>query len=604
MSAESTKRTINLRKDVALPDTWDLTVLYASDEAWEQDCHKFEQYIGEASQFTGNVGSDAASLLRVLSWLSETGQKAEKIMQYAFLQYATDGSNSEHQRKQSIAQQLMTRFAEATSFIEPEILAIDDTVITTWIEQPEFADYSVMVRKMLRNKDHILGPSEERILALQGEIGAKAQETFGALTNVDFSFGHIDTPEGRIPLTQSTYGYLMQHRDRQVRERAYRKFYKVFHSHRYTLASLYDASVKQDIFRAKVRSYPDSRSMFLHPDNVDASVYDNLIEAVHQSLGQLHRYYDLRRRVLQVPQLSHYDVYVPLVKGITVKHTYEEAVAVICEALAPLGSSYVDTLHEGLTSARWVDRYENKGKRSGAFSSGIYSGLPYILMNYQEDVLRDVFTLAHEGGHSMHSYYSAKHNPFSSYDYTIFEAEVASTFNEQLVAAHLLKHADSREMTAYILGKQIDDIVATLFRQTMFAEFELLVHQQVESGEPNTVDSLRALYRNLLKTYFGPEVKLYKMSDLEGLRIPHFYRAFYVYKYATGLSAAITLADQVMRGTEKDRDRYLAFLASGGSRYPIDSLRLAGADMTSGEPVLRALATFADLLDRFEQLML
>ena len=603
MSAESTKHTIVHRKNVPSEHTWDLSVLYASDEAWEQECQKFEEYIGEARQFIGLVGSDADTLLRVLSWLSEAGQIAERIMQYAFLQYTTDGSDSEHLRKQSIAQQLMTRFAEATSFIEPEILAIADQTINAWIEQPEFADYSVMLRKMLRNKDHILSPSEERILALQGEVGAKAQETFGALTNVDFAFGHIETPEGRIPLTQSTYGYLMQHHDRKVRERAYRKFYRVFHDHRYTLASLYDASVKQDIFRAKVRSYPDSRSMFLHPDNVDASVYDNLIEAVHQSLDQLHRYYDLRRRVLQLPTLAHYDVYVPLVKGITVRHTYEEAVEVICEALAPLGSSYVQTLHEGLTTARWVDRYENKGKRSGAFSSGIYSGLPYILMNYQEDVLRDVFTLAHEGGHSMHSYYSAKHNPFPSYDYTIFEAEVASTFNEQLVAAHLLKHADSRDMRAYILGKQIDDIVATLFRQTMFAEFELLVHQQVESGEPNTIDSLRATYRNLLKTYFGPDVKLYKVSDLEGLRIPHFYRAFYVYKYATGLSAAITLADQVMQGTAEDRDRYLAFLASGGSRYPIDSLKLAGADMTSGKPVQQALTTFADLLDQFEQLM-
>jgi oligoendopeptidase F len=333
-------------------------------------------------------------------------------------------------------------------------------------------------------------------------------------------------------------------------------------------------------------------------------VYDNLINAVHEALPQLHRYYALRRKLLGLKELAHYDVYVPLVEGVTVRHSYEEAVDVICEALAPLGDSYVATLKNGLTNERWVDRYENKGKRSGAFSSGIFSGYPYIMMNYKEDVLRDVFTLAHEGGHSMHSYHSSRNNPYPSYDYTIFEAEVASTFNEQLLADHLLKNAQSKEMQAYILGKQIDDVVATLYRQTMFAEFELLVHRQAEQGEPNTLSSLRTTYRNLLETYFGPEVKLLKTSDLEGLRIPHFYRAFYVYKYATGISAAITLADKVLHGTIEDRDRYLEFLKSGGSRYPMDALKVAGVDMTTEEPVRKALESFASLLDRFEQLML
>jgi oligoendopeptidase F len=305
-----------------------------------------------------------------------------------------------------------------------------------------------------------------------------------------------------------------------------------------------------------------------------------------------------------VDKLTHYDVYVPIVKGITVKHSYEEAVDVIGKALSPLGKDYVKTLQEGLTAARWVDRYENKGKRSGAFSSGIYSGYPYIMMNYKEDVLRDVFTLAHEGGHSMHSYYSARNNPFPSYDYTIFEAEVASTFNEQLLADYLVSHAESKEMVAYVLGKQIDDVVATLFRQTMFAEFEMLVHQQAEQGEPNTVASLRSTYRKLMEQYFGPNVKLFSLSDLEGLRIPHFYRAFYVYKYATGISAAITLAEKVLKGNEEDKNRYLEFLKSGGSRYPMDSLRLAGVDMSTPEPVEKALDTFTGLLDKFEALML
>ena len=604
MSAERNTTVILDRKDVPVEDTWDLTALYENDEAWETDCKWIEHEMDESARFQGKIGGSPASLLNVLNWLSKVGQKVERVMQYAFLHHATDGGDPVNQRRQSLAHQLMTRFSAATSFIEPEILAIDSNSISSWIEKPEFEEHRIMVEKMLRFKPHVLSADEERIMALQGEIGGKAQEVFGVLTNVDLDFGHIITNEGKIPLTQGTYAYLLQNPDRKVRERTYRKFYGVFDSHKQTLASLYDTSVKQDLFRAKVRSYPDSLSMFLFPDNVETSVYDNLINAVHEALPQLHRYYALRRKLLGLKELAHYDVYVPLVEGVTVRHSYEEAVDVICEALAPLGDSYVATLKNGLTNERWVDRYENKGKRSGAFSSGIFSGYPYIMMNYKEDVLRDVFTLAHEGGHSMHSYHSSRNNPYPSYDYTIFEAEVASTFNEQLLADHLLKNAQSKEMQAYILGKQIDDVVATLYRQTMFAEFELLVHRQAEQGEPNTLSSLRTTYRNLLETYFGPEVKLLKTSDLEGLRIPHFYRAFYVYKYATGISAAITLADKVLHGTIEDRDRYLEFLKSGGSRYPMDALKVAGVDMTTEEPVRKALESFASLLDRFEQLML
>ncbi|WP_422477171.1 oligoendopeptidase F [Pleomorphochaeta sp. DL1XJH-081] len=604
MSADAKKNIILERKDVSLENTWDLTALYVDDTQWEKDCERIESAIDGSTKFKGEIGKSSETLLGVLQWLSDIGKVAERIMQYAFLNHATDGGDPINQRRQSLAHQLMTRFSAATSFIEPEILAIETKKIDSWLDKPEYEDYRIMVRKMLRFKPHVLSPEEEKIMALQGEIGGKAQEVFSALTNVDLDFGHIVTEEGKIPLTQSTYGYLMQHHDRRVRERAYRKFYRVFDKHKNTIATLYDASIKQDLFRAKVRSYPDSRSMFLFPDKVDLSVYDNLVSAVHHALPQLHRYYEIRKKLLSVDKLTHYDVYVPIVKGITVKHSYEEAVDVIGKALSPLGKDYVKTLQEGLTVARWVDRYENKGKRSGAFSSGIYSGYPYIMMNYKEDVLRDVFTLAHEGGHSMHSYYSARNNPFPSYDYTIFEAEVASTFNEQLLADYLVSHAESKEMVAYVLGKQIDDVVATLFRQTMFAEFEMLVHQQAEQGEPNTVASLRSTYRKLMEQYFGPNVKLFSLSDLEGLRIPHFYRAFYVYKYATGISAAITLAEKVLKGNEEDKNRYLEFLKSGGSRYPMDSLRLAGVDMSTPEPVEKALDAFTGLLDKFEALML
>ena len=302
-------------------------------------------------------------------------------------------------------------------------------------------------------------------------------------------------------------------------------------------------------------------------------------------------------------KLAHYDVYVPLVPGVQKNTPYEEAVETIGEALAPLGKEYVSILKKGLTTDRWVDRYENKGKRSGAFSSGGYTGAPYILLNYKEDVLRDLFTVAHEGGHSMHSYYSARNNPYFHYDYTIFEAEVASTFNEQLVSKHLLENAEDKKTKAFILSKGLDDIVATLFRQTMFAEFEDITHRLSEEGVPLTVDLLRSEYRKLLELYFGPSVGFEEESDLEGLRIPHFYSSFYVYKYATGLSAAIALSQKVLNGGKKEKDDYLAFLKSGGSTYPIDSLRKAGVDMEKREPVEMALKHFTSLLDEFEALL-
>ncbi|HHU88286.1 MAG: oligoendopeptidase F [Sphaerochaetaceae bacterium] len=600
MSAE---KRIPLREEVALGDTWDLTHLYKSDEEWESDLKRVEGLIDEVVKFRGTLKESPSNFLALLKLIDQVGILIESISQYSFLLHAGDGSNSQNQRRQGLAMQLYTNFSSQTSFLNPEILSIDTEVINSWLEREEFKDYRVMVEKMLRYKPHVLTADEEKILALQGEVGRKSQDAFNTLTNVDFDFGSIITPEGKIPLTQSTFGYLLQSKDRKIRERAYRKFYGVFDKHKHTLAVLYEASVKQDIFGTKVRSYEDSRSKALFPDKVDVAVYDNLVSEVHNALPSLHRYYELRRRLLGVNKLAHYDVYVPLVGDIEVKHTYEEAVDVIVNAMAPLGEEYVSTIGKGLTTDRWVDRYENRGKRSGAFSSGTFSGPPYILMNYKEDVLRDVFTLAHEGGHSMHSYYSSANNPFSSYDYTIFEAEVASTFNEQLLADYMIKEAKEKELVAYILGKQIDDVVATLYRQTMFAEFEHLCHVKAEGGEPLTLDLLRSTYRGLLEQYFGPEVTLLKVSDLEGLRIPHFYRAFYVYKYATGISAAITLSEKVLNGGVKERDDYLNFLKSGGSRYPIEALKLAGVDMESPEPIKKALDTFSTLLDRFEALL-
>ncbi len=593
---------IPTRKEIATTDTWDLSSLYTDDTAWEADFQRFHEMIPQAADYKGTLGKSADALLLALDWFSHISLLCERLGNYAFLKYSADSGDTANQRRLGMISQAQTDFAAQMSYFDPEIQAIDDESLKAWLKDDRFSDYRAMLGKLVRFKPHVLTENEEKIMALQSEVGSVPHDTFHDLTNVDMDFGVIPTDEGELPLTQTTYSAFMMKPDRELRKQAYKQFYQAFDVHKHTLARLYEGSVKKDIFHAKVRNYPSAREAALFPDNVPVHVYDNLIQAVHDAFPILHRYYALRKKLLGVEKLAHYDVYVPLVKGIETHTPYDEAVQIVCGALAPLGEEYVKTIREGLTTQRWVDRYENKGKRSGAFSCGAYTGHPYILLNYKEDVLRDVFTLAHEGGHSMHSWYSVHNNPYPQYDYTIFEAEVASTFNEQLVAKYLLDNAKDDAMHAYIIGKQMDDIVATLFRQTMFAEFEMLVHAQVEAGEPITVEGLRKTYRSLLEAYFGPDMSLEDESDLEGLRIPHFYSAFYVYKYATGLSASIALSERVLNGTKDDRDRYIGFLKSGGSTYPIDSLRKAGVDMGTPEPVHQATALFGRLLDQFEQL--
>jgi oligoendopeptidase F len=446
----------------------------------------------------------------------------------------------------------------------------------------------------------VLSEAEEKLLALQDEANETAHKAFGALTDVDMEFGSLPTPEGERPLTHSSFQAFMENPDRGLREKAYVRFIGVFDTHKNTLAALLAGSVNLDIYKARARKFLSARAACLFPDDVPEAMYDNLISTVHKNLPSLHRYYDLRRRVLGLETLRMYDTKTPLVKDITWRHSYEEAAEIVLAALAPLGKEYTDTLRQGLFGG-WVDRYENKGKRSGAFSAGSYLGDPYMLLNFKDELLRDVFTLAHEAGHSMHSYYSVKNNPFQHYNYTIFEAEVASTFNEQLLCEYLDGHADSREFRAYLTGKRIDDIIATFFRQTMFAEFEHLCHKAAEEGRPLTLDSIRATYRRLLEEYFGPAMSVEEADELEALRIPHFYRAFYVYKYATGIAAAISLSRKVLAGGEEARQDYFGFLKSGGSRFPLESLRLAGVDMAGPQALQEAAQSFASLVDEFEK---
>jgi oligoendopeptidase F len=449
-------------------------------------------------------------------------------------------------------------------------------------------------------KPYTLSEKEERIFALQSESMGTPSKVFEQLTNVDLTFDNVNTPEGQKPLSNSTWSVFMQNPDREVRKDAYTKYYETYDAHKNTIASLYAGSVNQDVYMARARGYTSARQKALYKDNVPESVYDNLVDTIHANFTPLHSYYDIMKKALKVPDLRHYDVYTPLVKNIQKNTPFNEAVEIIREALSPLGTEYTDVLCNGLTHG-WVDKYENKGKRSGAFSCGCSKGYPYILTNYKEDIIRDVFTLAHEGGHSMHSWYSAHNNPIMQYNYTIFEAEVASTFNEQLVFQYMLKNATNKEEKTYLIDMRVGDILATLYRQTMFAEYELKTHQSVENGKPLTTDACRSIYNNLLKDYFGPEMIFEKTSDLEGLRIPHFYNAFYVYKYSTGISASLALAKRVTEGGKSEREDYFNFLKSGGSRYPIDSLKLAGVDMSSPAPVQEACTTFANLVNQLKQ---
>ncbi len=594
------KNTIPLRKDVPEKDKWDLSTLYKSDETWEAEFKTLPEYTEKLLKLKGKLAESSENLLSALKILAKFYEKIEMLDNYASLKHAADGGDSKAQNMEGRASMAYAEFSAKTSFLDPELMAIPEEKINAWIEQPEFRDYKIYIKKSLHFKPHTLSEAEEKILSLQSESARTASNAFSLLTNVDLQFGSIKVNGEEQPLTQSTYSVFMQNPDREIRKEAYKKFYKGFESHQNTIGALYGGSVSQDVFMARARNYDSTLAMRLYGDNVPKSVYMNLIETVHKNLPALHRFYALRKRVLGLKELRHYDVYVPLVKNVDCKTSYEEGVEICRKALSVLGEEYTNTLCDGLLNG-WVDRYENKGKRSGAFSSGVYRGYPYIMLNYKDDNIRDVFTMAHEGGHSMHSWYSKNNNPILQYNYTIFEAEVASTFNEELVFEYLLKNAKTPEMKNYLLAMRANDILATLHRQTMFAEFELKAHELVENGTPLSADVLRKIYRELLELYFGPDMVFEEESDLEGLRIPHFYGAYYVYKYATGISASLALAKRVTHGGAKEKEDYFNFLKSGGSRYPIESLKLAGVDMSSPEPVQSALDSFEDLVNQLEK---
>ena len=604
LKAKSKAKTLPPRSKVKREHQWNLASLFKSDAEWEATFKKWEQQIPGYEKFKGRLGDSAEMLSACLQFDTAIDRTGERLGTYAFLKAAEDQGDSEYQRMKGRYQHVATKAAEASSFIRPEIMAIPEKRMNEFLRARELAEWKVLLERILRYRPHTLGEKEEHLLAMQGQMSEASNQMFRQLTDADLKWPMIRNEKGeRVELGHSSFSAFLHSPKRAVRKEAFHTYYKQYDAHKNSIAAALNGSNQRDAYYAKARGYPSALAAALFHDKVPMSVYDNLIGAVHKNLPAVHRYYDLRRRAMKLRDIHMYDTYVPIFSDIDKRHTWDQAVKVVVEALEPMGAGYCVELKRGLTTARWCDRFPNAGKQSGAFSSGSYDAEPFILMNYQPDVLDHVFTLAHEAGHSMHSYYSAKHQPYQYYNYTIFVAEVASTFNEQLLLKHLIAKAKTKKEKAYLINHAIDEIRGTIIRQTMFAEFEKITHALVEGGEPLTVETLRREYRKLLDLYFGPDFAIDPELELECLRIPHFYRAFYVYKYATGLSAAIALSERVTNGGKRELEAYLGFLKGGCSKYPLDLLRDAGVDMETPEPVNAAMRRFGQLVEELDELV-
>ena len=595
-----TQNTIAKRELIADNNKWDLTLLFSSDQAWEDAYKTLEIKIKEYDVYPGTLHLSAHHLKEALVFDLSISRDMDHIYTYAHLKNDEDRTNANYMGMYQKAMTLYTKMSEAVSFLLPEIQSIDDATINAFMADPELADYAFHLEKCLRHKPHTLKKETERILAMATEVAHAPSEIFSQLDNADLKFGMIrDENKQEIELSHGNFTTFLMNPQRRIRKKAFFQYYKAYDDHKHTLAQALASSVKKDHFFAQARNFHSCRSASLFANNIPESVYDNLVQTVKANLEPLFTYLNFRKKALKKSELHIYDTYVPITEGINFHMTYEEAVDTCVKALAPLGKEYTDVLAQGL-SRGWVDRYENIGKRSGAYSSGCFDSPPYILLNYDPGNINSLYTLIHEAGHSMHSHYAKESQPYHYFEYTIFVAEVASTLNEVLLSHYLLgQYKDNPEMQAYILNREIDNIRATLFRQTMFAEFEAIVHDHAENNIPLTLESMAAECRALLDTWFGSSMVIDKELELEFLRIPHFYSAFYVYKYATGISAAIALANRIIHIGDEATQAYIDFLKLGGSLFPIDELNQAGVDMSTPEPVESAIVHFKNLVNRF-----
>lgn len=595
------KKTKN-RSDISKEYKWNIEDMYPDEESWKKDCAKALELAEDYKKFSGRLAESADTLLDAFQQKDKIWLIAERAYVYARMKRDEDNRVSLYQAMCDKSMAMLAKLSAATSFFTPELLSSPEEQILGFVkEKPELETYQFVIEEMFRLKSHVLSKEEEAIMAQFSELTSATNDIFGMINNADIKFGFITDEDGdKVEVTHGKYIGFLESPNRRVRKEAYEHMYDAYEKQKNTLATTYNYNTKSDVVMARLRKYPCAIEAALAGDNIPLSVYDNLIEVVNKSLPVMHRYVALRKKMLKLDNLHMYDVYVPLVERPKEDIPYEKALKMIEEALEPLGKDYIKRMKKGFESG-WVDVYENQGKTSGAYSFGSYDSMPYMLLNYQGK-LKDVFTVIHEMGHSMHSNYTRETQPFVYGGHSIFTAEVASTVNESLLMKHLLKKAKDDEEKKYLLNLYIEEFRTTLFRQTMFAEFEKLTHEAVESGEVLTAEWLSEQYAALNRKYFGEDVEYDDYIAMEWSRIPHFYNAFYVYKYATGYSAAAALSERILtEGREAQKD-YIEFLKSGESDYPIELLKLAGVDMSKPEPIEKAMRIFEDLIEQLEAL--
>lgn len=602
---EDSKTKKRLPKRAEIPDQykWRLEDLFATDELWEEEFRRVKTLLPQAEQYKGHLSESADRLLAALQLADEINRAVHKVYVYARMRKDEDNTCAKYQALSDRAQTLATQARSALAFLNPEILAIPEEILKSYLaENAALEVYRQAIDDLLRQKPHVLSQVEEELLAETAELAQAPANIFAMINNADIKFPTIIDENGEeIEVTKGRYIQLIESKDRRVRHDAFKALYSSYEKQKNTLAATLHASVKRDCFYARVRKYPSALAAALDEDNIPTEVYTNLIQAVRAHLPLMHRYLALRKKALGLDELHMYDIYTPLAPPAEAKIPYETAKEKVLAGLRPLGDDYMAVLEKGLASA-WVDVYENEGKTSGAYSWGTYGSHPYVLLNYQEN-LDNVFTLAHEMGHALHSYYSNQKQPFIYAGYSIFLAEVASTVNENLLLHHLLQHTGERSQRLYLLNHHLESFRTTVFRQTMFAEFEKIIHEAVENGLPLTADFLCRTYLQLNRDYYGEEVVSDPEIAMEWARIPHFYNAFYVYKYATGFSAATALSMQILNDGAGAVRRYIDFLSAGSSDYPLVLLGKAGVDMSSPEPVNAALRLFSELLTQLEELL-
>lgn len=604
MAENTNVKTLPSRSEVSEELTWRLEDIFQTDEEWEKEYSSIQETIPEGEQFKGRLDENADMLYEALQFQSKLSERMGKLYTYAHMRYDQDTANSHYQGFNARAESLYSRFASVFSYIVPEILAMDESKLNRFLEENKGLQlYRQALDEINLKRGHVLSSEQEALLAEASEVLGASGTTFGMLNNADLVFPVIQDEDGNdVQLSHGNYIRFLESQDRNVREQAFKSVYDTYGKYTNTFASTLSGTIKKDNFYAKARNYDSARQAALVANNIPESVYDSLVSTINKNLHLLQRYVGLRKKVLQVDELHMYDLYVPLIKEVDMKIKYEEAKDILLEGLKPLGEDYINILKEGFEN-RWVDVVENKGKRSGAYSSGVYGTNPYILMNWHDNV-NNLFTLAHEFGHSVHSYYTRKYQPYPYGNYSIFVAEVASTCNEALLGDYLQKTTDDKQKRLYLINHYLEGFRGTVFRQTMFAEFEHLIHQKAQNGEALTPDLLTREYYELNKKYFGEEnLHIDKEIGLEWSRIPHFYYNYYVYQYATGFSAATALSQQILDEGEEAVNRYIEFLQAGSSDYPIEVLKKAGVDMTSSEPIEAACKVFEEKLNEMEQLL-